>query len=350
MIASDKRLAIYMEGALDTDYGKMGLGVMRFSSNPIVCIIDSKYSGQSVRQAIGQPFDYPIVASVSEAFTLGSEVMVLGIAPSGGKFPDAWNEPISESLRLGMSLINGLHDDLNARFGGLINKNSSQVIWDVRKPQKTYQIASARAAELNNLRILLVGTDMAVGKMTTGIELYRWFLKHGYSTEFLATGQIGITVTGRGIPLDAIKVDQASGAVEDLVLSANNSEYVFIEGQGSLLHPGSTATLPLMRGSCANRLILCHRAAMQHLFDQPKIKIPPLKEFIALNEAVSTACGSLVQAKCVGIALNTFGMPDDIAERKVLDIEDETGLPVTDVIRFGAGKLAQALISSRDNA
>lgn len=337
-----------MDGALDTDYGKMGLGVMRYSPNPISCVIDSKYHGLTVRQAIGQPFDYPVVMSVDEAFQKGGEVLVLGIAPSGGKFPDSWDVPICRALELGMSLINGLHDDLNARFGAFLHaSNAEQVIWDVRKPLKNYSIGTARAATLNNNRILLVGTDMAVGKMTTGIELFRWFQKQGYSTEFLATGQIGITVTGKGIPLDAIKVDQACGAVEDLVCSAKDSEYVFIEGQGSLLHPGSTATLPLMRGSCATHLILCHRANMEHLFDQPKIKIPPLREFISLNEAVAAACGSLTTAKCAGIALNTFGMDESMAQKKIDEIEQSTGLPATDVIRYGAEKLGTAILNKR---
>ena len=35
---------------------------------------------------------------------------------------------------------------------------------------------------------------------------------------FIATGQIGITITGDGIPLDAFKVDHACGAVERKVL------------------------------------------------------------------------------------------------------------------------------------
>ncbi|MBK8504724.1 MAG: DUF1611 domain-containing protein [Saprospiraceae bacterium] len=345
MIKSNKKLAIYMEGALETENGKMGLGVMRYSLNPIMCAIDSRYAGQTVREAVGQPFDYPVVSSVAEAHAMACEVLVLGIAPSGGKFPDAWDKPVKDSLASGMSLINGLHDDLNARFGHLLNTgNPDQVIWDVRKPKKNYSIASAQAAQLKNTRVLLIGTDMAVGKMTTGLELYRWFKNQGFSADFLATGQIGITVTGKGIPLDAIKVDQACGAVEDLVMSAKDRDFVFIEGQGSLLHPGSTATLPLMRGSCATHLILCHRAKMNTLFDHPHIKVPPLDEFITLNEAVAAACGSLTKATCIGVALNTFGMSTEEADHKIAEIENETGLTTTDVIRYGPDKLAKVLL------
>ena len=59
--------------------------------------------------------------------------------------------------------------------------------------------------ELNNKRILFIGTDMAVGKMTAALEIYKWGLDHKINVGFVATGQIGITVTGDGIPLDAFK-------------------------------------------------------------------------------------------------------------------------------------------------
>ena len=347
MIARDKVLAIYMEGNLDTDYGKMGIGVMRYSPNPIACVIDSKYAGKTVSEAVNQPFNIKVVGTVQEAQELGAEVMVLGTAPSGGKFPDEWDDPIGGSVERGMSLINGLHDDLNARYGHLLNPDmSDQVIWDVRKPALSYPIASAKAASLNNKRILLVGTDMAVGKMTAGLEIYKWLKDRNHSTAFLATGQIGITVTGNGIPLDAIKVDQACGAVEDLVMGAADKDIVFVEGQGSILHPGSTATLPLMRGSCATHLILCHRGDMTTLRKPTHVKIPPLKEFIELNEALTGVCGSLTPAKCIGIAVNTSKMEKTGALELLQKIEEETGLPTSDVILQGPERLAEAIINA----
>lgn len=334
-----------MEGNLDSDYGKMGFGVMRYSENPICAVIDSRFAGQSVRDAVGQPFDYPVVSTIDEAKALGAEIMILGIAPSGGKFPDEWVPPMEQSLKLGMSLVNGLHDRLEPRFTHLL-QSDDQKIWDIRVPSSNPPIAMARAANLNNKRVLMIGTDMAAGKMTAGLELYKWVKKQGRSTDFLATGQIGITVTGKGIPLDAYIVDKAAGAVEQLVLSAPDKEVVFIEGQGSLLHPGSTATLPLMRGSCATHLILCHRADMHTLRGPKHVKIPNFKEFIALNEALTGVCGSLTPAKTVGIAINSSRISEKETEEFVRRVEDETGLPVTDVIRHGPDKLGKALLDS----
>ncbi|MBT8298450.1 MAG: DUF1611 domain-containing protein [Maribacter sp.] len=346
MIKKEKKLAIYMEGNLDSMFAKMGYGVMRYSNNPIVCVIDSEYAGKMVDDVLAhQPFKIPIVPAVDDAYNLGAEVLVLGLAPSGGRLPESWLPAVESALNKGMSLINGLHDLLNPRFAHLMDPaNQDQVIWDVRKPRIDYAIARARASNLDNKRVLMVGTDMAVGKMTAGLEVYKWLKSKGKKADFLPTGQIGITVMGKGIPLDAIKVDQACGAVEDLVLNAKEKDIVFIEGQGSLLHPGSTATLPLMRGSCPTHLILCHRAEMSTLRDCTEITIPPLSEVIQLNESVAHACGAFPKPKTIGIALNTSKLTDGEALEIIKKLENETGLPVTDVVRYGAEKLGKPLL------
>jgi uncharacterized NAD-dependent epimerase/dehydratase family protein len=346
MIKKEKKLAIYMEGNLDSMFAKMGYGVMRYSSNPIVCVIDSEYTGKMVDEVLAhQPFKIPIVTTVEEAHKMGAEVLVLGLAPSGGKLPDSWLPAVETALKMGMSLVNGLHDLLNERFAHLLDPTiPDHLIWDVRKPQTYYAIARARAGKLSNKRVLMIGTDMAVGKMTAGMEVYKWLKSKDKDADFLPTGQIGITVMGKGIPLDAIKVDQACGAVEHLVLEAKEKDIVLIEGQGSLLHPGSTATLPLMRGSCPTHLILCHRAEMKTLRDCTEIKIPPLSEVVQLNESVAYACGAFPKPITVGIALNTSKLSEEEALEIIDALEKETGLPVTDVVRFGAEKLGKTLL------
>ncbi|UJH67411.1 DUF1611 domain-containing protein [Allomuricauda sp. SCSIO 65647] len=344
MFDSSQKICIYMEGALDNDSGKMGFGLMRFSKHPIVCVIDSNYAGKTVQEAVGLSYTIPVVQTVDEAITLQAEILVLGIAPSGGRFPAEWDAPIAHALKNGLSLINGLHDDLNSRFGHLLKSN---MIWDVRKPQHSYPIATGKAAQLNNKRILMVGTDMASGKMTAGLELYAALKKQGVKVGFVPTGQIGITLMGNGIPLDAVKVDQAAGAVEQAVLEQGDNDIIIIEGQGSLAHPGSTATLPLIRGSQATHFILCHKAFHDHLrYPVSHVPVPPLDKFIALNEAVAHACGSLQSAKTIGIALNTYGMEETTAQAKIQETQSVTGLPTTDVVRYGVDVLVKAVFGN----
>ena len=42
MLKENHKVAIYLEGHFSTDYGKMGIGVLRYLSNQIVAVIDFK--------------------------------------------------------------------------------------------------------------------------------------------------------------------------------------------------------------------------------------------------------------------------------------------------------------------
>ncbi len=343
MLERHHKLAIFAEGAMGKPDAKMAEGLLRFSENPICCAVDSKAAGKTVGEVCAFASTVPIVASIQEAIDMGADALVLGTAPSGGRIPETWWSALDVAIAGGLSVVNGLHDKLGERYTDLPGPN--QWVWDVRTPSATVpNIATGRASTLSNKRVLMIGTDMAIGKMTAGLEIHRWLLNYGVATTFLATGQIGITITGGGIPLDAYKVDHACGAVEQMVMEAADHDVIIIEGQGSLLHPGSSATLPLMRGSCANRFVLCHKAGLEKIhMPGTNVRIPPLSEFIALNEAVASTCGSLTAAKTIGVALDTRGLDEQQAARSIGELEDETGLPVQDVVRFGAEKLAGPL-------
>lgn len=347
MLDPDSKIALYAEATLGLINAKMAEGIIRYGRNPVVCVIDSRAVGGSLGDLCRIDRDIPIVATLDEALALGAEVLVLGTTPSGGRVPPEWMAVLDRAIGAGLSIVNGLHDRLNDALGDRLAPG--QWIWDIRTPTDAMPpIAMARAAELPNTRVLMVGTDMAVGKKTAGLELCRSLVGAGRDAVFLATGQSGIAITGAGIPLDAFRVDHAAGAVERMVLEHGYHDILIVEGQGSLLHPGSTATLPLMRGSCANALILCHRARMTLLdTSEADIRIPPLGEVIALNEAVAAAAGALTRAQVVGIALNTRELTEAEARDEIAATAAETGLPVTDPVRFGAAPLAHAVAAAR---
>jgi uncharacterized NAD-dependent epimerase/dehydratase family protein len=343
MLEPGTPLAAYAEGAITTLNAKMTEGLVRYGRDPVVAVIDSGQAGRDLGEVMGAGHGIPIVATLAEAAGRGARALVLGIAPSGGRIPESWSPVLEEAVERGMSLVNGLHDPLRPRFAERLAPG--QVVWDIRVPQDDMPpIASARARGLGNRRVLMVGTDMAVGKKTTGLELDRALRAMGADSVFLATGQGGIAITGRGIPLDAFRVDHAAGAVERMVMEAASHDVLVIEGQGSLLHPGSTATLPLLRGSCANALVLCHRAGATHLDTLPHVAVPPLREVIALNEAVARAAGALTAARVVALSLNTRRLTEEEARAEIARVEDETGLPATDPVRFGPRPLARAVL------
>ena len=343
MLDPKQPIAIFAEATMGLLNAKMAEGILRYGRNPAVAVIDSTKAGQTVGDVCAVPSDVPIVATLDEAMAKGAQVLVLGTAPSGGRVPKEWMELLHRAVGAGLSIVNGMHDELAPTLGRDLAEG--QWIWDIRMAQGTLpDIAMGRAAALPNARILMVGTDMAVGKMTAGLEIHRSLCEAGADAAFLASGQTGIAIMGTGIPLDAFRVDHAAGAVERMVLGAADHDYVIIEGQGSLLHPGSTATLPLMRGSCCTGMILCHRAGMQALDTLDNVRVPPLRDVVALNERVAAAHGALTTSKVLGVALNTSHLSEEAAQTALAETAAETGLPVSDPVRFGARPLAEAIM------
>lgn len=344
MLNPGQKLALFMEGHANSPLGKMGHGIVRYSPNPILCVIDSQFAGRDMREVANLPKAIPIVASVKEAIAMGADVLIPAIAPGGGLIPAEWYSAIDEAVAAGLSVLNGLHDLLGPRYPNL---RPGQWVWDVRVEPEGITTATGAARKLSNRRLLMVGTDMAVGKMTAGLEIHRVARERGVDAAFVATGQIGITVTGRGVPLDAVRLDFAPGAIEREVMRAADSELVVVEGQGSIVHPASSATLPLIRGSSPTHLILCHRAGQEHLYRLADIRIPPLDQVIRLYEDIAEACGVFTRPRTVGVALNTFHLPDDAeATAACQAIEDTLGLPCVDPVRHGAARLVDAAMDS----
>jgi uncharacterized NAD-dependent epimerase/dehydratase family protein len=331
------RVAILLHEGIRGTHGKTGLAYLRYSEAQIVAVIDSQCAGESLAALTGINKEVPIVANVAEALSYHPDVLLIGIAPSGGALPDAWWQEVKEAIAAGLSLVNGLHTPMGSHFGQL---KEGQWIWDIRQEPKELKIGQGRARLLSCQRILTVGTDMAIGKMSASLELNKAAQQRGMKSKFLATGQGGLMIAGDGIALDAIRVDFAAGAVEKMVLDyEGDRDVLFIEGQGSLLHPGSTATLPLIRGSQPTGLILVHKAGQTHIRDLPDIIIPPLLEVVNLYETVASAGGAFGRINVKAIALNTFHLDAASAQAAIEQVNQETGLPCTDVVRFGADLL-----------
>lgn len=346
-LALNKRTAILLHEGTSGAQGKTGLAILRYSEAPIVAVIDQEAAGRSLTQLTGIKRDVPIVASVAAALEYKPEVLVIGIAPKGGAVPDNYWHEIKDALDAGMSLVNGLHTPLATMPELQALLKPGQLIWDVRKEPPNIDIASGAARNLPCRRVLTVGTDMAIGKMSTSLELH-WAAKlRGWRSRFLATGQTGMMLEGDGVALDAVRVDFAAGAVEQMVMRyGKNYDILHIEGQGSLLHPGSTATLPLIRGSQPTQLVLVHRAGQTHNRNNPHIPIPPLPQVIQLYENVASAAGTFAPVPVVGIALNTAHLDEAAAKAAIAKTTDETGLPCTDVVRFDAGLLLDAVMQN----
>ena len=345
----EQPIVLLMHGGLTDLGGKTGLAMLRYRSGPIVAVVDPAHAGCSLHAITGVARHVPVVASLRDALPFEPQVAVVGLAPSGGRLPEPVWADVAAALQAGLSVASGLHSRIGDDPALAALCHPEAWIWDLRVEPPGLSVAAARAAELPCRRLLAVGSDMAVGKMSACLELELEARRRGIAARFVGTGQAGILISGCGVALDAVRVDYAAGAVEAAVLEAGADlgpdGWMLVEGQGSLCHPGSTATLPLIRGSQPTDLLLVHRAGQRHSKGLQDLTLPPLPELIAACEALAAlARPDGHRPRVRALALNTALLPEADAREAIHATGAEVGLPCNDPVRFGAGALLDALL------
>ena len=147
-----------------------------------------------------------------------------------------------------------------------------------------------------------------------------------------------------GISVDAVVSDFLAGAAERLVVEgAEKGDLLWVEGQGAILHPiYSGVTVGLIHGSAPHLYVLCHEVGRTVVEGDPTASpIVSLSELVDLHERMSL---KLRSAKVAAIALNTSSVSEEEARSAISAAEEETGLPADDPVRFGAGKLLDAVL------
>ncbi len=333
-----RRLLILAEGLSDDPhFGKTAHGVMRYRPEEIVAVLDSASDVQSL-------YGLPRVASVEEAIPFGPTTALVGVVTQGGRFPPAWRELLKDCLAAGLDLESGLHQFVSndPELVALAAENGAE-LRDLRRPPDGLDVPSGANLAHGATTILTVGSDCAIGKMTVALELDLEARRRGIRSEFVPTGQTGIAIAGWGIAVDAVIADFIAGAAERLVVEGveRGGEVLFVEGQGSLLHPAySGVTLGLIHGSAPHGYVLCHMGGATIVDGDARFPIPPLAELVTLHERISLLPR---QAAVHCVALNTRHLDEPAARRAVDEAEDATGLPADDPVRFGAAKLVDAL-------
>jgi uncharacterized NAD-dependent epimerase/dehydratase family protein len=337
-LASDRRVLILAEGrSADPHYGKTARGVMRYRPDDVVALLDSQRPGETEG-------GFPVVGTVADALRYGPTVALVGVATQGGRFPPAWRDLLKQSIAAGLAVENGLHEFItdDSELVALAKERGVE-LRDLRKAPPGLNVPTGENLTHSATTILTVGSDCAIGKMTVSLELDREARRRGLRSEFVPTGQTGIAIAGWGISVDAVVSDFIAGAAEQLVLEGveRGGELLFVEGQGSVLHPAySGVTMGLIHGSAPHGLILCHKAGERFVDENERFPIPPLSELADLHRRLSLLARP---ADVHGIALNTRELSEDEARRAIEETEAESGLPADDPVRFGAGKLVDAL-------
>jgi uncharacterized NAD-dependent epimerase/dehydratase family protein len=344
-----RRLVILAEGAFGVHSAKTAYGVIRYSPDEVVAVLDSTRAGEKV-SAYLPGHDIPIVATLAEALALPHrpDALLIGIAPTGGRLPPEWRAIIGDAIDAGLDILSGLHTFLgdDPDLAAAASARGTAIV-DYRRPPDRFETAVGRRHEPGKRVILTVATDCAIGKMSVALELRRAAQAAGDRASFVPTGQTGMMIEGWGVAVDRVISDFAQGTVEWLIEQGEAlGDWVIVEGQGSLDHPAySSVTLALIHGATPHAMIMVHKPGLaSHDFDHlPDASFPiaRLGPFIELHERVA---GMVAPSAVVAVALNTSLYPDDDDARRIIEeLGRETGLPTADPVRFGADDLWAAV-------
>ena len=281
--------------------------------------------------------------TLEEGLAAGAKTLVIGVANRGGVISAEWKAVLVKALQMGYDIAAGLHnllrneDELQAAA-----RVNGGTLFDVRIPTVAYPIANGK--KRSGKRVLAIGTDCSCGKMYTAMSMAAEMVKRGLKSDFRATGQTGILITGKGVPLDAVIADFMAGAVEYLTPDNDDDHWDHIEGQGSLFHVSySGVTMALIHGGQPDALILCHEPTRTHMRGLPDYKLPTLEQLrdtaLPIARVANPAC------QVAGVSVNTKALGEDEARAYLSEVEARMRLPATDPFRFGAGKLVDALLA-----
>jgi uncharacterized NAD-dependent epimerase/dehydratase family protein len=342
------RLAIFAEGLFARHSGKTGHGVIRYGTREVLAVVDSTEAGRTAGEV--EPFclhPVPIVATVREAIDMGATVLLIGVAPTGGKLDPAWRPALLEAIEAGLTLEAGLHTQLadDPELAAAAERSGVQ-LRDLRAAPPDLTVPKGPDSRPASVRVVhSVGSDTVIGKKVVTLELDRAARERGLRSVYVPTGQTGVAIAGWGIAVDHVISDYVAGAAERLVLEGSErGDLLFVEGQGALFHPAySGVTLGLLHGSAPDLLVLVHKPNATGIRNYPELPIPPLPELIAAYESVAAP---VRPARVAAIALNTSDLEEGAARAAVAAAENQTGLAADDVVRFGPERVLDAVLQA----
>jgi uncharacterized NAD-dependent epimerase/dehydratase family protein len=315
---------------LDPTYAKTGLGIVDWRPD----LVAGQLRFGDCELDMGVPD-----MTVAEAAAAGVRSLLIGVAPIGGVVPDSWWTYIEEAAHAGLDIICGLHFKLSEfpKVVAAAEASGARLI-DVRNPPANLPVGTG--IKRSGKRVLMVGTDCAIGKKYSALALDKAMREAGLKSTFRATGQTGIMLAGEGLPIDAVVADFISGAAE--LISPDNDEehWDVIEGQGSLFHPGySGVSLGLLHGSQPDAFVLCHDATRTVISGWEHYDLPSIRD--AIDQHVLMGSRTNPDIQCVGISVNTSQLPADERLAYLAKLSEETGLPCIDPLIDGCGAIVE---------
>jgi uncharacterized NAD-dependent epimerase/dehydratase family protein len=333
VVEFDIPFVVFLGDAVDAAFAKTALGLVEWRAD--ACAGQMRLPGCRVDAGVQD-------LSIAEAKKAGVRSLIIGSAAVGGGIPAHWISALREVASAGIDIIAGLHVRL-ASFPGLEEAAAAggARLVDVRVPPKLLPVGTGRKRP--GKRLLTVGTDCVVGKKYTALAIDREMRVRGMNSHFRATGQTGIMIAGRGIPIDAVVSDFLTGAAEVLSPDNDPDHWDVIEGQGSIFHPGYLqVTVGLLVGSQPDAFVVCHDPLRQTVSGWPDFPLPQITDVI--ERTVQTGKLTNPNIRCVGVALNTSKVPQGDRDRVLARYERQVGLPCVDPLIDGVAPIVDAIL------
>ena len=318
------KLVLFLGDEVETGYAKTAFGLRDWAGDR--CLGELVLPGAKV--TTGLP-----ALSVTQAYALGGGALAVGVATRGGMIPENWLPTLMAALEAGLDVISGMHVRLTS-LPTLVSSADrlGRKLIDVRVPPSAITVASG--APRTGWRILAVGTDCALGKKYSALAIARGLEARGHDVTFRATGQTGIMISGRGMPIDAVVADFVAGAAEMLSPAASPDHIDVIEGQGSIFHPSYAAvSLGLLHGSQPDRFVVCHEPGRTMMLGMHGFPLPSIESVIAQTIALGRLTNPHIS--CAGVCLNTAAMNPAAAAAEIESTSNALGIPTADPMRGG---------------
>ena len=201
-------------------------------------------------------------------------------------------------------------------------------LFDLRKPRPREQLSfwCGEILDVKAPRVVVMGTDCALGKRTTARWLRDACQAEGIKTELIYTGQTGWMQSAHdyGFILDATPNDFVSGELESAIVRCDRElvpQLILIEGQSALRNPSGPCGAEFLSSAQAKGVILQHAPARE--FYKTTDRPWPMAD-IADDIKIIQLYGSEVLA----VTLNAEGIAMEDREGVRAQLEQCLGLPV----------------------
>jgi len=336
---------ILTNGRLDTSDAKTAHGLIRGTERfSIVGIIDAINAGKDAGEVLdGRVRNIPVFDSIRAYLSHSGQkpdYCIIGVALSGGRLPEDWNDILLEVLENRISIISTMHQLLSEKpiLREAARKNGVEII-DLRKPKPVDQLHFWRGDiyKVRAARIAVLGMDCAIGKRTTARFITEMCGQNGIKTEMIYTGQTGwLQGFKHGFIFDATLNDFVSGELEHAVVECDRQsspDLMLIEGQSGLRNPSGPCGSEIIVSADVKGVILQHAPFREHYEELEHLGclLPDVKDEIGLIR--------MYGAQTLAVALNGEGG----SRQKLADYRDKLALrlqlPVVSPLHDGTESL-----------